>query len=300
MIRRFLAAIVLLTAFAAPARSSMNAEFEYQLDAYYTAADLYVNFSTSAIPYYDNKSEWDVYRKLFLSSPIPRTLTLEASVNPLPLAGVWIRRQAPRFYDDAQISDDTNLVESVTAGFEEPAALSVFLGNVIDFKPVKKRRYAEGKGYMGYLISVGNRHIKDSELIHDNWVETEVKVKGDRRWESHKLQWSFRIGAKHHENRNIADVIYVGLRRSRVDYESGRFFWLNNTGYMYKFDANARSFSAVQHHFLIDKKFPLKNRKMVPTLAVGFLWRARDKYRGSLRTEESGRFQVLVQPNLEF
>ena len=229
---------------------------------------------------------------------MPRFLIFEASVNPLPLAGVHLKKQSRSLYDKGDIGEQ-NIFQSATAGFEEPAALSLFLGNVIDFKPVKKRKYAEGKGYIGYLLSVGNEHIKDNELIQDKWIEGEWKVKGDRKRDETKLQWSFRAGAKLHANSDIADVFYIGLRRSRVDYGVRRFSFFYNSGVMYKFDFDVKTFSPIQHQLVLDKKFPMPSFKAVPTLAFGFLYRTQDKYTGRLR-DSTDDFQILLQPNLEF
>ncbi|HRY28728.1 MAG TPA: hypothetical protein P5079_01675 [Elusimicrobiota bacterium] len=275
-------------------------EIEYQLDAYYTSVDYYVNLTQSPIPYHEFKSETDIYKKLILSSPIPRFLLLETSVNPLPLLGVYLKRQARDFYDDTQFSEDSNLIRSITTGFEEPAAVSLFFGNIVDFKPVKKRDYAEGRGHIGYLVSAGNYHIKDNDMMKDDWVETEWKVKGDRIYPDMELRWSFRIGAKFHARKEITDVYYLGVRRSRIHFKERGFSWLNNSGIMYKFDFDQSRLSAVQHHFVVDKKFPLPDKKVVPSLALGFLWRSEKKYTGDLGDARRTVFQFLFQPNIEF
>ncbi len=278
--------------------AALEGEWEYQLDAYYTALDYTIHLTTVPIPYVDNKSEWEIYKRL-ITSPRPRFLILEGSVNPLPMTGVYLKGHAPAFYRRTNIGSGQNIIQSVTAGFEEPAAVSIFLGNVIEFKPVKRRSYGEGKGYIGYLLSAGTQHIKDNELIDDNWIETEWKIKGDKKKSDIKLLWSFRVGAKFHDNPDIADALYISLRRSRVDYDDKRFEWLHNTGATYKFDVDARTFHPIQHQLVIDRKFPTKGRRAVPTLSFGFVYRTEDKYRGNLRTSER-EFQALIQPNLEF
>jgi hypothetical protein len=275
-----------------------STEYEYQLDAYYAAVDYYIHFTSAPVFYCTDNNEFEIYKKL-LSSPLPRYVILEGSANPLPLLGVYLKRQAPTFYHDAQLSHDVNLIRSVTTGFEEPAALSVFLGNVIDFKPMKKKSYAEGRGYIGYLLSAGNYHIKDNDLVKDNWLEAEWKVKGDKKLSNLKLQWSFRLGGKYHANIEIADVFYVALRRSRIDYDDHHFSWFKNSGLMYKFDFDTRTFKSIQHQLVADKKFPMPKGKIVPTLSLGFIWRAEEKYAGSLRTD-SPNFEILFQPNIEF
>ena len=48
--------------------------------------------------------------------------------------------------------DDLNIVEVLTAGFEEPYALSLFLGNMVTYGPSDSGE-GKNKGFMGYLIS---------------------------------------------------------------------------------------------------------------------------------------------------
>jgi hypothetical protein len=294
---RAAAGFFILISFLSPL-FGVTQEWEYQLDAYYTAVDYTVHLTTAPIPYYDNTSEWEIYKRLF-KSPMPRYLIVEGSVNPLPLAGVYVKRQARSLYDKADYGREQNLIQSVTAGFEEPAALSIFLGNVIEFKPTKRKSYAEGKGYIGYLFSAGNYHIKDNELIHDDWMEAEWKIKGDKKKSDIKLQWSFRAGAKLHSHAGIADVFYVGLRRSRVDYGNHQFSWLRNSGAMVKFDFDLHRYNPIQYEMIVDRKFPVKKSKVVPSLAIGFIYRTRDKYSRELQSD-SEEFQLLLQPNLEF
>ncbi len=297
--RKWTSIFLLLTA-AAVRADAVTTEFEYQLDAYYSAVDLNINLSTAPIPYYKNKTEFEIYRDLILTPRMPRYIVLEASVNPLPLTGTYVKRQARTFYDDMQLSPSVNIIRSVTAGFEEPAALSIFMGNVVDFKPVKKRSYGEGKGYIGALLSMGHYHIKDNDLIRDHWLEGEWKIKGDQKVAELKLQWSFRLGAKFHANRDITDVFYLGLRRSRTDYNERTFSWIKNSGIQYKFDFGAKSLKNIQHQLIVDKKFPWKKGGPVPTLSIGLTWRDSAKYTGALRDTTGQKFEFLFQPNLEF
>jgi len=275
-------------------------EFDYQVDAYYSAVDFYIGVTTTPIPYYDETDEWEIYKKLFFSSPIPRFIVLEASVNPLPLAGVQMRKRTPDLYGDAQVSGDLNLIKSVTAGFEEPWALTLFMGNIISFRSERTMKYGEGRGHVGYLGSFGNFHIKDNVMIRDDWIEGEWKVKGDWIKNETELVWSFRLGAKFHANGDIQDVFYVGLRRSRTDFKTKGISWLKNSGFMYKFDMKQNGLRPVQHHLELTRKFPLTRWKLVPALSVGFLVQNKDKYSGDLRREARRDFQFLFRPNVEF
>ena len=104
---------------------------ELELDAYYSSLDLIASLTDKPIPDVGEKSEFEIYKDLLLSSYLPRFLLLEASVNPMPCLGVLIKENAQDFYEDAEVADGINLVRVVTAGFEEPYALSMFLGNVV-------------------------------------------------------------------------------------------------------------------------------------------------------------------------
>lgn len=285
--------------FSAPSPvKALGQEWEYHLDAYYTALDYTLHLTTAPIPYFEHSGELEIYKQL-ITHPMPRFLIFEASVNPLPLTGVYLKRQARSFYDSLDFGDDQNLVQSVTAGFEEPAALSIFLGNVIDFKQAKRKSYGDGKGYIGTLLSGGHYHIKDNDLIKDLWYEAEWKLKGERKKRDVKLQWSYRAGAKFHSHKEIADVLYVSFKRGRINYDHRGFSWLNNSGLMYTFNFSARDFNAIQHDLVVDKKFPVKGKKPVPSIMLGFVYRTDDKYTGSLKSD-TREFQLLIQPNLEF
>lgn len=256
------------------------------------------------------ENELKIYKTLLDDSPLPRFFLLELSVYPLPCLGVYLKKNYRQFYDSANIGKEANLIQSICTGFEEPYAVSIFLGNVVSFKPKLaekgsplNRRPAEeaGKGYCGYLFSFGNYHIKDSELIKDNWDELEWKIKGDRIAPERKMSWSFRIGAILHEHPEIKDVIYFSLRRNRIDYQTRELSFFKNTEFEYRFDVNKNNWKIIRHFFLAGKSFPLGKKKLVFKLRLGFLWEGEEKYTGSLaRVKKEDYFQFLFRPNVEF
>jgi hypothetical protein len=274
---------------------------EYELDPYYSNVDIYIGLTDRPIPDVGEKSELEIYRDLFLSSYMPRFLVFEASINPMPLLGVYIRDQSPGLYGDAEVSEDLNIIKAVTAGFEEPWALSAFLGDVVNYtKPGEENRYGN-KGFQGYLFSFGNQHIKDNELIKDYWYEIEWKIKGDREFKERKMHWSFRVGEKLHTNRDIADVLYLSIRRSRLDFDASASSILKNSGFEYTYEMDNSGFSPVSHHFFVEKKWPFKKMRAALTLAVGFIWDLDRKYTGNLDNSGDGdSFQIVFRPNIEF
>lgn len=282
---------------AVPIRRS---EIELELDAYYTNVSLTLALTKEPIPHLGEGSEFEIYGTLLSRSLSPRFMVLEASINPMPYLGVYIKKNHREFYDDAEISGSFNWIKALTAGFEEPWAGSLFLGNVVDFD-VPGRKDIKGKGYAGFLVSAGNYHIKDNELVKDDWREFEWKIKGDRKSPIKKLSWSFRVGAKLHENPYITDIVYLSFRRSRLDYKIEEASILNNSGFEYTVDMSKSGLHQMRHYFYVDKKWPFKNKKMAFALAAGFVWESARKYTGPLSTgRQNDDFQIIVRPNIEF
>jgi hypothetical protein len=267
----------------------------FEAGAYYTSIGLYLPLTRDPVRHVGERGEVDLYWALLPRSPIPRFLVLEASVNPMPCLGLLVRDRDRSFYDRTQLDRNTNLVRAVTAGFEEPWAASLFLGDVVNFD-VRGRRDVEGKGYFGIVLSAGDRHIKDNVAVDDPWLEAELKLKGDRTSPVKKLSWSFRIGAKLHSNGDVVDTLYLGIRRSRVDHAAAPWY-VANSGVEVRVDA-ATDGRPLRSSFLVDKKWPY--RKVAPSIAVGVLWDRGRSYVGRLAADTPERVQLLLRPNVEF
>jgi hypothetical protein len=267
-----------------------------EFGAYYTSAGIYLPLARDPVPHVGEHGEVDLYWAVLPRRLLPRFVVLEASVNPMPCLGLLVRDRGPGLYGRAQLDERTNLVRAVTAGFEEPWAVSLFVGNVVNFD-VRGDQGAEGKGYFGTVLSAGTTHIKDNVAVDDPWLEAEVKLKGDRRSRVKKLSWSFRVGLKLHSNPDVVDAAYLGIRRSRTDYSGGPPL-IANSGVEYRFDA-ATDGTPLRHYFIVDRKWPLGTR-FAASIALGVLWDKGRSYRGALATDTPERVQVLVRPNFEF
>ncbi|MBI5562497.1 MAG: hypothetical protein HY894_06570 [Deltaproteobacteria bacterium] len=283
------------------APNNKRVRLETELDAYYTNAGLYVSLTDEPIPDAGEKPEFEVYRSLLYSSLVPRFLVLEAGVFPMPNLGVYLNDNARNFYDGGDVTKDVNIIKAVTAGFEEPYALSLFLGDVVSFTRPGEPHKSGNFGYMGYLVSVSNYHIRDNTLVPDKSVELEWKIKGDRKLPTHDLHWSFRVGGKLHGNPDIRDVVYLSLRRSRLDFEDATDSVINNSGFEYTVDFDRKTLEAVRHYLVVDKKWPFKEEKMGFSIALGFIWQGASRYAGDLALKEKqNEFQVVLRPNIEF
>lgn len=276
-------------------------KFVFEPDAYYSDIDLIIALTRTPLPHLGEKSESEIYTTLFSRAALlPQFLVLEASVNPMPYFGTYIKEHNRDFYEHAQVSGSFNWVKAVTAGFEEPYAFSCLAGNVATFD-IPGTKDAKGLGYSGYLFSAGNYHIKDNELVRDEWREYEWKMKGDMKTPVKKLSWSFRFGAKIHGNPYITDIFYVSVRRSRLDYKPMGSSLFYNSGFEYTYDMDRRTFRPIRHYFYVEKKWPIEGKQMALSLALGFVWESAKKYSGPLaagRTKDD--FQFILRPNLEF
>ena len=287
---------------AAPAEPATNGvETVWELDAYYTSVGFNVPLTDEPVPDGGKLSEKEVYQQLFRDSFHPRVLLLEASVYPMPMLGTWLKSEHPGTYDAFTIGDtDLNLMEGLTAGFQEPWALSAFIGSEMNFTREGQKRKGTNKGYMGYLVSYGAKHIKDNVLIDDDWWEFEWKLKGERDFKDEHLVWSFRTGVKNHGNQDIADIFYLGARRSSLDFKADWLSWLQNSSFDWKLELTQSRFEFARLDAVIGKKFPLKDKGYALSLNFGIVYEKDVKYLGALADPNADNLTFVFQPNIEF
>lgn len=291
---------LLLLLLCGPAWALGKPETALELDPYYSDVMVTIPFTEGAVERQVEQDEAGTYKAMLTRALVPRYLLLEASVNPLPLAGVGLRSLSEGFYNRFRFSPTLNLIEAGTAGFEEPYALSAFLGKVVNFEGRETLGH-RNIGYVGYLASFGNYHLMESQLFPDNWVEVEAKVKGLFKTDKKSMSWSLRGGAKLHNNQDIADVLYLGVRRDRVDFEKTRWSWLLSAAVSYQADFSRRDLTPLQHSVLVEKNWPLKKGRMTLSMGAGYLWRGAGKYSGTVAQHRSlDKSQILLRPNLKF
>src|SRR4051812_20702154 len=99
--RRLVAA--LLAGALLPAAAAAKAEFELELDPYYSDASMTVSLSSAGMaPAPVDLDERQLYRDL-ARNLVPRFLIVEASVNPMPIAGAVLRNNTERGYRRAKV-----------------------------------------------------------------------------------------------------------------------------------------------------------------------------------------------------
>ncbi|MDQ7005317.1 MAG: hypothetical protein Q9N67_10530 [Ghiorsea sp.] len=276
-------------------------EFDYELDAYYSNMSWTKGLNDQPIPVVKNLKELDIYKNILKDSLTPDFVLFEASINPLPIAGVLMRQQNTSLYPNGQASGfKDKFLESVTAGFEEPYALSLFAGRVLRFAPPQgMKTVGENKGYIGYLLSVGAHHIQQNMLIRDNWLELEWKIKGKRETELQYLAWSFRGGAKFHSLPEISDTFKLGIRRDRIDYQKAEDDFMRDIGFDYQLDVLQHTLKPSKQTLLMDKHWPLLHGQVTMTLGFGVIWQGAERYMGVLATTQD-KWTFVFRPNVKF
>lgn len=276
-------------------------EYDYELDAYYSNASIFIDLDpehniTDATDY----NEVEIYTKLLLSSFSPNIMLFEASLHPMSIVGLYFRDSHEDIYDESQL-DGFNVIKSVTAGYEEPYSVSFFIGRMMVFKNKEDDHIGKNRAYMGTLVTYGNMTIKDNVAHKDNWLTLEFKLKGTRALKNRDLDWSFRVGARVHDNKEFVNTLYVGARRSSVNYKKSAWSFVDNSAFSTMLAVNAETFSLTDAEAMVDKIWPLPwSEKMSFSLGIGYLFNSGEKYRGDLKEEGVNNHQLIFRPNIKF
>jgi len=277
--------------------SFADVEFDYEIDPYYSNVGLYLPFNNESVPMVALTNEREIYLALLKEAFTPSFFVLELSVNPLPVLGVYLKEQQNSLYQDLQVTNDLNLVEAITEGFEEPYALSFFLGNVIKFTlPNETEAKSINKGFSGFLISIGDQHIRSNIQFKDQWTELEWKLKGDRRIGDHYHSFSFRIGTKTHSHKNIESSYYFGMRRAFFNSKVQKYDLLDNIGIDFRVDFSRKTNRIIQSELFIDKKWPTDSAEI--SFGIG-VQRVKNKYLNDLSDLNQG-LQLILRPSIKF
>ncbi|MEN9306706.1 MAG: hypothetical protein RL173_638 [Fibrobacterota bacterium] len=278
---------------------------ELWLDAYYTAFNVSRSMTDAPIAKLVSDGERATDWWLFTHLWQPRDVLVETSVNPLPVGGWATRKWAKGTYEDATLNG-ANLVQAFTQGFPEPWAVSLFLGNVVQLVSATDTVKVNGMGYSGFLLTWGAWNLADNRLIRDNWLEAEVKIKGDDIRSTRKMGWSFRAGVREHFNPEIRDAFYVSIVRKRTDFRYSGWYPLRNSSLELRADVDQtklihlEALEFLRWSVVVGKKFPFNEGKMAWSVSTGVVHELHPGYTGSLRTKAPRGWRLVLQPNLEW
>jgi hypothetical protein len=196
--------------------------------------------------------------------------------------------------------NDFNLVKALTAGFEEPYSLTFFLGRMMVFSKNNGERVGKNRAYLGYLLTVGDKTIKDNKSYTDKWANFEFKLKGTRDKKNRDLDWSFRAGARWHSRADFVDTFYVGARRSSIDYNKSIFSLFYNTTFTTLFSFRIDNQRMTDAEIVGGKIFPTSIEGLSFGLELGYLYTSQYKYDGILRDDGIDKHQAIFRPNFKW
>jgi len=275
-------------------------EYDYELDLYYSNVSAFIDLDRDAnITDGSHKSEYELYSTLLKKTFEPNIFLLEASIHPMSIAGLYFRHNHEDLYEKATIQD-FNIVKALTAGYEEPYSFSFFLGRMLVFKKKDGSHIGKNRAYIGYLVTIGDLSIKENLKHKDKWVNMEFKLKGTKDQEDRYLDWSFRVGAKIHDNKDFANTLYFGARRSSIDYKKPIASFRYNSAFSTMIGFTTDTLELTQFELLLEKKFPTGYGKLTFGLGLGYLYYSGAKYRGALKEEGIDNHQILLRPNLKW
>ena len=281
---------------------------DLQLDPFYSAVGYGLSLSDEEPDLLDASEEEGILSYLIDNFTAWRSARFEISINPLPLVGVSVKSYARDFYNKMALMPEFNIVESLTEGFPDPGAFSIFLGNKVflvdyDIEELK------GFGYGGLLLNMGYYHILRNTLIDDFWMEAEAKVKVSMLSEERENGSSYRVGFRaHSRSPEIRNAVYIGFKRDRTDRDYFGWSPLKNSEIDFRLDVNTVTWEVSQFQTIIGKKVPSEDGEYVYSLSLGFLMQRPQAYGESLQELfAEGRegvtgavYTFLVRPNIIF
>jgi hypothetical protein len=226
---------------------------------------------------------------------------LDREATSYSVLGVYLKSEHRSLYDRGKVVGSVNILESVTSGFPEPGAVSLFLGNNV-FLVNFDTNETEGIGFGGLLLSYGNYHIASNDLIRDNWLETEAKLKGVTLSATEKRSFSFRVGARFHGHPDIRNTVYLSMARSQLDRHYWGWLPLQNSDAEFRADFSPVTLRPTRLLVLAGKKMPSPSGEYVFSLSLGVEGVFAAGYAGALAAQHQVQpgWTFLLRPNIGF
>jgi hypothetical protein len=157
------------------------------------------------------------------------------------------------------------------------------------------------------VFTIGDRQVRDLELITDHWYEIKWSLKGDQEALDRFLKWNIQVGEKNHSNPALPDAFFFRLYRDHLDKNQHDVFSLENASLDCRAELPARDFSSLARlpdgfsllYLDVGEKFPSRKwPRIVYTLNAGFSWKKYNDLAQANRYTKSLSF--FVRPNVLF
>lgn len=285
---------------AARAKLPVN-EWTWQLDPYASSLGLNMPLGDKPIPTLASDDYGTLFRGLMEDSLVPHFMQLQADVYPIPVLATYLNTHTPRIWDLGQVgTGGINLLESSSTHYQDPWAVSMFLGNIADLALPGRPQDSNDVGYAGWLLSAGAQRLKDNVLIQDKWYDVEWQIRGELKGPEEHLEWNFRVGSRFNANPYVTDVTYIGIERQNLDLHRPFLGWLNNSHFDLELSFSHQGGRVVREQLIFGKKYPFPEKGYAITLDTGVVWDSPYEYSGPLRDSNKGDFTLVFQPSIEF
>lgn len=283
------------------ARKLPVSEWTWHLDPYESSLGLNMPLGDRPIPTIQSDDYGTIFRGLMEDSLVPRYIQLQAQVYPVPVLATWLKSNSPHTYNKADLANTgVNLVESSSTAYQEPWAVSLFLGNISDLALPGLPQGSNDIGYSGWLLRAGAQHLDDNVIIQDKWYQLEWQIRGDLNGRAEKLNWNFRIGSRFNANPYVTDITYIGIERDNLNLNKPFLSWLENSHLDLELSFSHDGGRVVREQFIVGKKYPFPERGYAITLDTGVVWDSPFEYAGPLRQGTKGAYTLVFQPSVEF
>ncbi len=259
------------------------------------------------------ESEKKLYSIFLQNILTPGFLLLETTSYPLAHISTWLEKSHENLYQRFNYNEQ-NLLATLSAGPEEPYALSFFLGEIAPLWDSQKDTATTSKKQVGsiitgQLISLGDKHLEYNQLFPDWWLEYKWKIKGQRKTKNDFINFHFQFGFKLHENKNFYRFLLFGLSRERYNKYFYRFSLIENTGFDLLIEIpleKTNQDDILKKYFIktlgsVEKSFPLPwTNKVLPQIQIGVLWYQSKNILPDSNPPSRDTFQIFVKPNVKF
>ena len=291
-----------------PIDSRRQFQCEFTVTPYVASAEVVGPLDEKRIPYVKaNRREDHYYWRVLRHVLMPRFWILGLDVKPVALAGVLTKEFAPEVYETAEIRPGMNLVQSVSEGWPDPGALTLFLGDAI--KVIDDDDEIAGRERAGLALAIGAGHIVNNLIYPDVWFEPSLRLTGEFISRSRDMEWNFVVGMRFHASRNVRNVLFCEILRNRIDRHYYGWHPLRNTSLEYRLDLSPARLletgevygdGAVNNTLLVGKRWPVRRGRNTLGLKLGAGYQWSNGYSGRMKRASEPGWTFLMRPMFSF
>lgn len=282
------------------------------LDPYESYVSVFCNLRTKPPQPIAAQSELEFYWLLFLKSFQPFYFLVQGTEYPLTHGTALFKQEIPGRYHqlDWNIADSTrlNVLEILGSGYREPYALSFFVGYLTPFWSNESgQKKQAGSASSGFVVTFGDRHIRNFNILKDNWYEIKWSLKGDQDTKDRFLKWNVQAGKKIHDHPELMNAWFFRLYRDHLNKNYCNVFSLQNTSLECRAEMPVQDLAVITHaqdafsllYLDAGKKFPSRRwKRIVYTVNAGISW---EKYNDLVKVNKYiESLSFFVRPNIIF